>query len=535
MKKGSMRKNSQTKVFLSTFLVIAIGIICWHYVRNFNLRNKVPSNDWSKEVLISSGDINTYNKIIKYKDGILAAHDLNNKVKIVYTDFTGKKIREAIFNSEGDNVNDINIVLYKDYIHLCWSTTKDGINKMVNLELDSNLKQVDKTFVDGIKEIKQNGDSTLFLLFDNKVQVIDYSNDREGFIATEAKANSPILGAAAKLDEKQMFAFLDKEGNYYYFNYDNKSNKTISPELLLAGKLDKTTTISYYSSSLCFNDKNGYIIVENKGKDEYLAPRLITFSLSGKEQPKTSVLREDGMGDLSDVVTESGHNSIRIFATASRKFNKKSKVDIMTFTIENNKNSDWTLVSRTEHNPTFKSVYGNYIVFTDFYKDNELGVYLASKESAFKNANNGIRSSEKSLALQDTMSDLLNSITFTFVMGIGWILPGLALIGVACFFNYAIKGKNRIIIFLLTYSAAALIKIYVVYKVVYVKYITFMPYELSNLFIGVLICIVISLLCCCFGIMKYKKNIEDLPMPDFAAALIIDTLITQLIFVPFMI
>lgn len=533
MKKGSKKKNGHAKIFLSIFLVIAIVITAWHYFRNFSLRNKVPSKDWSKEVLISSGDINTYNKIIKYKNGILAAHDLNNKIKIVYTDLTGKKIREAIFNSEGYNVNNINIVLYKDYIHLCWSTTKDSVNKMINLKLDSNFKEVDKTITDGVKEIRQNGDSTLLLLFENKVQVIDYSKEKEGFIAAEAKADSPVLGAAAALDEKQVFAFLDKDGNYYYFNYDNKSNKTISPELLLAGRLDKSSTLSYYNSSLAIDDKNGYIVAENKGKDEYLPPKLITFPLNGKEQSNTTVLREEGVGNLSDIVTESGHSSIRIFATAPRQFKKKSKVDIITFNIENGKSSNWTLVSRTEHNATLKSVYGDYIVFTDFYKDNELGVYLASSDSAFKNANDGIRNSEKSLAFQDTMSDLLNSITFTFVMGIGWILPGIAIIGVVSFFNYAVKGHNRIKIFLLSYFATSLIKLYVIHRVIYVKYISWLPNELSSFALGALICMAISVLCGYFGIMKYKKNIEEMPMIDFAAALVIDTLITQLIFVPF--
>ncbi len=535
MKNGPKKKDYQTKIFLSIFLVIAIFITGWHYFRNFNLRNKVPSKDWSKEVMISSGDINTYNKIIKYKNGILAAHDTNNKIKIVYTDLTGKKIREAVFNSEGYNVNNINIVLYKDYIHLCWSTSKNGMSKMVNLKLDSNLKEVDKTFTDGVKEIKQNGDNTLFLLFENKIQVIDYSNEKEGFIAVEAKADNPVLGAAAKLGGKQMFAFMDKDGNYYYFNYDNKINKTISPELLLAGRLDKSTTVSYYNSSFSIDDKNGYIIVENKGKDEYLPPKLITFSLNGKEKPSITALREEDVGTLSDIVTESSHDGIKIFATAPRQFKRKSKVDIITFNIENGKNSNWTLVSRTEHNPTFKSVFENYIVFTDFYKDNELGVYLASSEPAFKNANNGIRNSEKSMAFQDTMSDLLNSITYTFVVGLQWILPGIAIIGFVCFFNYAVKGPDRIKLFLLSYFASSLIKLYVIHKVNYVRYASWLPNGLSSFTLGALICMVISVLCCCFGIMRYKKNVDNMPMIDFASALLIDALLTQLIFVPFMV
>lgn len=529
------KKSGETKVFISMFLILIIGIISWHYSRNFNLRSKVPSNEWSKEVLISSGNINTYNKVITYKNGILIAHDLSNKVKLVYTDSKGKKIREATFNSEGTNVNNINMVLYKDYIHLCWSTTKDGINKMVNLKLDSNFKEVDKTFVDNINEIKQNGESTLFLLFDDKVQVIDYSNDKEGFIAAETKANSPTLGAATMLADKQIFAFLDKNGNYYYFNYDGNSNKTISPQLFLAGKLDKSSTVSYYSSALACDDNNGYIIVENKGKDEYLAPKLITFSLNGKEQSNTSVLREDDIGNLSDVVAQSAHNNITVFATGARDYKNKTKIDIVTFTINNGKNSDWTLASRTQHNPTFKSVYGNYMVFTDYYKDNELGVYLSSKEAAFKNANNGTRNSEKSLAFQDTMSDLLNSITFIFVMGIGWILPGLAFIGVICFFNYAIRDKNRVRVFLLTYIATALIKLYVIHNSIYVKYVKLLPHELSSFYIGALLCMGISLLCGYFGIMRYKKDIEELPMRDFVVALMIDSLITQLIFVPFIV
>ena len=60
-----------------------------------------------------------------------------------------------------------------------------------------------------------------------------------------------------------------------------------------------------------------------------------------------------------------------------------------------------------------------------------------------------------------------------------------------------------------------------------------LPQILAHKWVAVLIGLVISTICYSFGYNLYKKDLEAMPISKFGIALVLDTMLTMMIFVPF--
>ena len=98
------------KVFTILLVVFFTAIAAFHFTLNFSRRNGPPSNEWSKEVLISTGNIQSNPSLIRYKDNYIVAHSDGDKIKVLSVDKLGKKLEEKTFNANGAEPQSTNVL-----------------------------------------------------------------------------------------------------------------------------------------------------------------------------------------------------------------------------------------------------------------------------------------------------------------------------------------------------------------------------------------------------------------------------------------
>lgn len=107
------------------------------------------------------------------------------------------------------------------------------------------------------------------------------------------------------------------------------------------------------------------------------------------------------------------------------------------------------------------------------------------------------------------------------------------MISLFSFFCFNLEDKTKKIFYISSYIITSILKIYFVYKFTYISYKSFLPQLLSNPIIGLFLCVVISILSLFWGYSRYKKDLDAIPASSFIIAILVDTIFTQMIFVPF--
>ena len=215
--------------------------------------------------------------------------------------------------------------------------------------------------------------------------------------------------------------------------------------------------------------------------------------------------------------------------------NKNNQYDIVDFTMKDGKVQKSDFVSRTKEVTYFPASYKDMVVFCDYSDTDYYNVYVTSSSDEFKKINNINTKSDFVNVVFDVLHGLINAFVYLFVYGARWILFGLLFIAILTLFNYAFKESTKYILFTLAYASTSFIKLYYLYQVCYKSLNYRLPTFLSNRYIGMSILLFFSLLCFSYGIRRFSKDLEAMPIGSFMLALGIDTLLTQLLFIPFLV
>lgn len=517
--------KKRTPIILLSF--IFISILVFQFTINYNFRKEPPSNKWGKEVLIGSGNCNNYPKIIKNKDYNIVAFDDNNNIKVIKTDSLGKKIKEELINTKNDFIKDINLVRDNENIYVTWLSSEKGTGYIEIVKLDSDFKIINQRKINNVIALTQINDDVILLGYKDKIEVWDIINNTHMYV----KANEPSYISGVQANDKKVVVYMDKS---YKLNSFNIYEDRVTASKFIVN-MSKSDNVSYENIAFSADDKNGYILIEQKVKNEYVAVRKVEFALDGSSNKNTS-LEVNGDEYINSIVGVYSKDGARFLGSTTRIFAlKKEQQNIIDFTIKDGKVAKADYVSRLRQNNLRPALSGDNAVFLSYKSENMWDVYLTSEANSFKAVNNGSRGYEKKDTILAVLEGFAYSISYIFVYALKWIMPALILIGLLSFFDFTLKEKKKKIMYLIICISTIILKTYVIIDISYgEKYSNYLPNVISSKILGVALCLIIGAITYAMSYNKYKEDTETLPVFSFLPALLIDTILTLMIFIPFL-
>lgn len=525
-----MKRVRNTWVFVIIFAVMAVSILAMHYSLNLDLRRQPPSDEWSKEVLISRGKQNEatkpYPRIIRFGSNYIIAHQNEDSIKLLSVDKLGKKINEKSIKQDDDLIRYISLLSDDENIYLGVVRFGDSGRIMNYYKLDKDFNIIENSEIDNVDSSAQIANNILITAYTDRIEVYDVVSKRK---LVHNVRNAKFV-SGIETGDKYLISY--QESNKYFKYFFINSDFTIS-EVNLAGTMAPDEKGFFERVNLACDNEFGYIFVDVKSsEDRFGTIKYLQFSFDGKVKEVKEFRQYPFRQIYSPIAVSSGDNA-RFIAGSSRQFGKKEEqYDIIEFYFKDGKMTDYAIASRTKEASVYPAAYDDTIIFMDS-TGNGYDIYMASKNEEFKNANNYPRPYESKIAFSDMITGFMFSITYTFVYGIRWIIVGLVCIAAVSYFAYNMRDKTKKIAFSIVYLITTIAKLYSVYTFFYINYLYMIPDIFVSPILGLSISLFISLVCWIYGINRYRRNLESIPIASFSYALLIDSVMTQMIFVPF--
>ena len=514
------------KIYILSYIVMFFLIIGFQYKVDYGIRTQTPSDKWSKEVAISKGDVTCFIKILKDdKDNIVAFND-GDKLHLVVTDSLGKKIKEKTFETKDILVKDVSLLKGQGFLYLSWNSYDNGANSLKTIKLDKELNELEKTKIENITEAYQIGEETLILGYKDKIQILD--------VAKNSKQDLNIKGATlfsgVQTEKGFMFTYSNGEEGFSYITVENG----VASAPKLAGVLKKSAAMTLLHTATSSDSENGYLLIEYSIQGDFVGTRVLTFNLDGNSTNSSELYINDNK-HVYNVVGTYSKEGASFFATMDRIFGVKDwQQSIVDFMIKDGKVVSYSYASRLSGLTTYPGIGGDTIAYCSYNKPKEYGVYLASQNEEFKQANNVHLEVERKQATLNTLQGFMYSLVY-IIYPIKWIIPVALLISIMTFFSYSFSDKKKKLYFLLISIVSLGLKVSVILSNSYGHNSYLLPQILSHKWVAVLISVIISLICYSFGYDRYKEDLEAMPIGSFLIALALDTMFTMMIFVPFFI
>lgn len=514
-------------VFPIIFTILFIVILIFQYTENYKFRINPPSEEWSKEVLIGNvdGAVKTYPKMLNYMDGgYVIAYQNGTNINVRTIDKLGKKINETVIPLKEEFIRNLNLLSDGEYNYVNWITSDNGIKTIHNIKMDKNLALIDENQESGINESVQLGEETLILTFEDKIVLRDIKSNTN----TVKNVNNPELVAGVNTNKGYLVTYYE-DGRYfkYFFIKDG-----VVSESSLAATLSPDAKGGYFDRvSLGSDNKYAYIMVESKtAEDRYGTIKCISFALDGNEK-KIDDLRIGTIRNFFGAISISSGDEARFIVSGTRKYERKgTQDDIIDFTIKNREIIKYTFATRTNEPSMYPAANDDSIVFFDYLETNKYDIYMASMNQEYKDIYNLPRDIERNRALVDTMMGFVYSILYIFLVGLKWIIAGLTSISIVSFIAHEVREKYKKILFVISYLILAAVKTSTIYGLLgEYKF----PTLISSPTFAIVSCLFISLLCLIHGYIKYSRNLDALPLRSFVYVMFIDTVLTQMIFIPY--
>lgn len=535
--------------YLLPFLLCLIFIMTTgvQFYENYLFRIQPPSEEWSKEVVISSGKVKNTPKIIKYRDMYIVAHDDRDKIKVISLDKMGKILGEKVFPGGDELLLDLNLLTDGNSIFINWIYSKNTMKNIVNLKLDKDLKQLRKWEIQDVRDTYQINNNLMAISSPGRMEVLDFSNGTSSYV----DINYASKLTSTKTKKGYLIVYYDLE-NFKYITYSD--GKLSEPELIMFRPISSREML--INTAVACDDENGYLIIDKRMKNVYGATSFITFPLevdinaekklegygNFHYDPGIGYERNLGLGQYTDFTfnplsVASGEEARFLIGAARTYGNSQRQFDIMDFKFKNGKVIEHTFIDKTREGSTMPWINEEIVVFCNQTAFGQYNICITSQNEAFKNVNNAVRLSEIKLALLDTLTSLGNSIFGLFTIGIRWILPVLFLISIVTLFGYKLSVKNKKILFAGICIIAGGLKIILAKNLYYGSYISVLPEYLRSSLIGIIIFCVISIMSYLYGYTKYiralRNNPDVMPIFTFIIAIVIDSILTQFVYSPY--
>lgn len=513
--------------FLIVFLFMFIGILLFQYNESYRFRIKPPSEEWSKEVLISrvEGAVKTYPKILKFGDkGYLMAYQNGENIKAEFIDKLGEKKSEVVIPVGEEFIRCLNLLSDGQTIYINWITTSNSIKTMYSVKMDSSLKVIEQNKERDVQESSQIGDDTLILTYNDKIVIRNIISNR----SIEKSITSPGLVAGVNTNQGTLITY-HENGRYfkYFFVKDG-----VASDINLAVTLAPDSKGGFFDRvQLGTDNKYAYLMVEAKSAfDRYGTIKCITFSLDGKEE-KIADFKVGPNRRLFGAVAISSGDEARFIASSTRAYERnETQEDIIDFSIKNGEVIKYTFATRTNQTSMYPAGVDNTIFFLNYLDTDKYDIYMTSMDEEFKAVHNVPMASERNKAISDTLLGFIYSVFFVFLIGFKWILFGLTAICVVSFIIHSVGVNPKKILYIISYVILLIIKTITIYGF---KDSVVFPDVINSPAAVISLCVIISLICLTFGYRKYIKDMDAIPLWSFAQAMFIDTLLTQMIFIPY--
>jgi hypothetical protein len=393
-------------------------------------------------------------------------------------------------------------------------------------KLDKDLVEQETWTIGNVDSTAQIGNNVLIVAYNDKIEIQD--------LKTSKISSIPIKGsklvAGTKINDKIMISYHESNKLFKYFYLDKDFSFS---EVKTAGLMAVEEKGFFERANLACDEKYGYILVDAKSAgDRYGVIKYLKFELNGVGA-EVREFRQDPFRKLYSPIAISSGDEARFIAGSTRQFGKKAEqYDIVEFYMKSGIISHYSIASRTKEPSVYPAIYNDTVIFMDPV-DKEYKIFMASKAEEFKTANNYLRPYESNRAWVDTANGFVFSLSYLLIFGIRWIIVGIMLISLVSYFSYYTKDSTRVKLFSISYIITVITKLYAIYSFFYVQYSYMIPDLFKAPTVGLAIGAIVSIPCYLYAVGTYKKNLEAIPFASFSYGLIIDSILTQMIFIPF--
>ena len=372
--------KKRTFIITLSFLFVAISI--FQFSLNYKKRIKPPSTTWSKEVLISSGNITTSPNILKFNESYLVAHNDLGSIKLLSLDTLGIKNKEKTFSVGTGLPTGIEVFTDGKFVYLSWFISDGNASLLSTLKLDSNLNLIEANKNSNVKERIKLDDHVMAMAYEDRIEILDLKSKKSTIVKTEFAAT---YMSGTKFNDEYIISYMEGSQGVNYFRVKNG----LASDIKLAGKIVEWTRVRYTSSVLSTDGKNAYMLLEYKYLSEFTGQKLLTFSLNKEEYMVTDYVDKINKGPFYNPVSFKSNNTAKFLISAGRVYEKKSiYTDILEVTIDGKVASNLVPLSRSRQASMYPAVYNDTAVFCDYANEGKLNVYMVSSREDFKNANN---------------------------------------------------------------------------------------------------------------------------------------------------
>ncbi|MEG0774260.1 hypothetical protein [Clostridium sp.] len=518
-------KSKRKLAVLGIFLVFFITLFL-HFENYYNLYKLPPSDQWSKEVEVGIGNAKNNPIVIKEKDRILIAFDDTRKLHLVTTDLNGTVLSNNTFELNEDFIKDVLFVKTKNGYRLAYSSTSASVGYLENFILDNEFNVVDIYTIKGINSTYQLDEGNYVVAYENKIEFINSIDDIVDTV--DSKNASMITGS--KTDNGFFICFLEDQKFLNFFSIEGNKMS----EVKTAVELPRPEKVTYENFACSTDGRKGYIVIEEFWKGAFNQTKGFEFALDGSSSVNNPIYIDNSKIIKENVGGESKDGG-KFYGVFGRTFGKKSyQENLIAYTLKDGKAENVEYVSRTREMCFFPYIEKDFVGFLSFNSIDKVNVNIASTNKDFKKVINMPRASESSRALSSTLESLMFSFAYVFVYGFKWILPTILIAGIVGFFDYAYSEKNKKRGFILLSIIAIAIKTYGIIPTVYETYSFALPQLVASKIVGIGICTLIGALSYYYAYLLYKQDTEDVGIFKFSYGMLIDTVLTLVVFVPYM-
>lgn len=534
---NNTRKNTFFLFFILLLLLVTVG---YQFQQQIKIMNQPPSKKWGKEAYLSEGKISENMRLTKYGEYYAALYNDGNNFKLLLFDSLGNIVKEKLIEIKDNNVNSINKSLIFDgsmkfildfslnikdnYLYVI-ANLNDTLGSYLSIyKLDNNLEILDSSRLTSI-EIKDFYPIDENVFFTSSFSEIDSSgydkinihdSNTDIIKSTDIPSNYENL-MGIKIENGYAIVYHD-DVNFYYCTYINGEFN----ESKAFFEYRKSTTFGYNNLVLASDKNNLYLMFDKEKKGEYMSTSIAQVNLKNETITKfkfTNLHKENVKGFYSE-------NGARYVYTSPYD---NQVVDLI---IKDGQIVEINNVSRLEPANTYADVYDNMAVFAKYESPNFYKVYVSSTEEEYKNKNNILRKVDFKMAVTRELEGLITVITYIFTLGAVCILPMLAAVSVFSLISFRIVKKNKIKLYIIFSVTGILFKTYMMYYFIYSSNIIYYGI-FTNFILGILVSIIIGLSIYSNFIYRYCKDTVGIFMVRFFPPLLLDTIVTLILFVPF--
>lgn len=514
------------KIFSFCFIIITcILILVGSYKYNYSLAIQPPSEIWSKEVSVGTAITKNDPVILNEDNRILVAYENNKNLNVSETDIMGKLIQIKEYKIDEELINDVLLTKSSEGYVLMLNSVEGGDGYLLKLYLDKDLNEVNREKINGIKATCQLDDNSIVAAYSDKIEII---NMLDNSIVSVSSNNTNMI-SASKNKDGFLIGYMEDDSLIKAFTF----KEGIASEPIEVKEVFKSPKFTYKGMATSSDGENGYIIFEQYVKGELHSCRSLEFPIGGGTVKEGKPQDNQGNYLVNSIGIYSNENGGIFYTIVDNAYGKKeTRRGIASLILKDGKINNVEPVTRTKGLCINPYINGDYIAYLSFREENVYDVVISSTNDEFKAVNNLPREVEKKSALTYTIEGIMNSLSYIIVVGFPWIAVGLVLSGIVTFLDYKFSNKQKKIAYLITAALTTCAKIFIIIRMFYVKYIYMLPKGISPIYVGIILCIVIAIISYSYGYLKYTSEFEGIFISKFALSLLIDAVLTLMIYAP---